>query len=30
MIKIPDVYKVDMKFTSLLPANFNNYIFTYA
>lgn len=29
-IKIPDVYKVSMKFTSLMPANFNNYIFNYA
>ena len=30
MIKIPDVYRVELKFQSLLPANFNNYIFTYA
>lgn len=29
IIKIPDVYHVDMTFTSLLPANFNNYLFTY-
>ena len=30
MIKIPDVYRVSLKFQSLLPANFNNYIFNYA
>ena len=30
LIKIPDVYRVTMKFQSLLPANFNNYIFNYA
>ena len=30
MIKIPDVYRVSMRFQSLLPANFNNYIFAYA
>lgn len=30
LIKIPDVYHVTMKFNSLLPANFNNYLFTYA
>lgn len=30
LIKIPDVYRVQMNFQSLLPANFNNYIFTYA
>ena len=29
-IKIPDVYRVSLKFKSLLPANFNNYIFSYA
>ena len=29
-IKIPDVYRVFLKFKSLLPANFNNYIFSYA
>lgn len=28
LIKIPDVYHVEMTFTSLLPANFNNYLFT--
>lgn len=30
IIKIPDVYRVEMKFQSLLPANFNNFIFAYA
>lgn len=30
LIKIPDVYKVTMKFQSLLPDNFNNYIFNFA
>lgn len=30
IVKIPDVYRVSMKFQSLLPANFNNYIFNYA
>ena len=30
LIKIPDVYRVELKFKSLLPANFNNYIFAYA
>ena len=30
LIKIPDVYRVKMTFQSLLPANFNNYIFAYA
>ena len=30
LIKIPDVYRVELKFQSLLPANFNNYIFAYA
>lgn len=30
LIKIPDVYRVTMNFQSLLPANFNNYIFAYA
>ena len=30
LIKIPDVYRVELKFQSLLPANFNNFIFTYA
>lgn len=30
LIKIPDVYRVQMSFQSLLPANFNNYIFNYA
>ena len=30
LIKIPDVYRVKMKFQSLLPANFNNFIFNYA
>lgn len=30
LVKIPDVYHVQMNFQSLLPANFNNYLFTYA
>ena len=30
LIKIPDVYRVTMQFQSLLPANFNNFLFTYA
>lgn len=30
LIKIPDIYHVVMKFQSLLPANFNNYLYTYA
>lgn len=30
LIKIPDVYHVTLQFQSLLPANFNNYLFTYA
>ena len=30
IIKIPDVYHVELKFQSLLPANFNNFIFMYA
>lgn len=29
-MKIPDVYHVEMSFKSLLPANFNNFIFAYA
>ena len=30
LIKIPDVYHVEMHFQSLLPSNFNNFIFNYA
>lgn len=30
LIKIPDVYRVKLSFQSLLPANFNNFIFNYA
>ena len=30
LIKIPDVYRVELKFKSLLPANFNNFLFSYA
>lgn len=30
LIKVPDIYKVTMKFQSLLPDNFNNYIFNFA
>lgn len=29
-IKVPDVYEVKMSFQSLLPLNFNNYVYTYA
>ena len=29
LIKIPDIYHVEMKFESLLPANFNNLLYTY-
>lgn len=29
-IKIPDIYHVTMTFNSLLPANFNNFIFSYS
>lgn len=29
-IRIPDVYEVTIKFTSLLPNNFNNFLFNYA
>ena len=28
LIKIPDIYKVKLTFSSLLPANFNNYLYT--
>lgn len=30
LIKIPDVYKVTAKFKSLLPANFNNWLYVYS
>ena len=30
LIKIPDVYKVSLKFTSLLPSNFNTFLFNYS
>ena len=30
IIRVPDVYKVELKFTSLLPNNFNNFLFMYA
>lgn len=30
LIRIPDTYEVSMEFTSLLPATFNNYMFTYS
>ena len=30
LIKIPDVYHVEMQFRSLLPANFNNFIYSYS
>ena len=30
LIKIPDVYTVEMTFTSLIPANFNNFMFNYS
>ena len=29
LIKIPDIYRVNMSFKSLLPANFNNFLYTY-
>ena len=29
-IKIPDVYHVDLKFKSILPKNFNTYIYQYS
>lgn len=28
LIKIPDIYKVKLTFNSVLPANFNNYLYT--
>lgn len=30
LIKIPDVYHVDMEFKSLLPDTFNNYLYNYS
>lgn len=30
LIKIPDIYHVEMQFKSLLPANFNNFIYSYS
>lgn len=30
LIKIPDVYTVEMTFKSLIPANFNNWLFSYS
>lgn len=30
MIKIPDVYHVEMSFKSLLPSNFNNFIYAFS
>ena len=30
LVKIPDVYHVEMSFKSLLPANFNNFIFAFS
>lgn len=30
LIKIPDVYEVTMTFNSLMPANFNNYLYTFS
>ena len=30
MVRIPDVYEVSIKFTSLLPNNFNNFLFNYS
>lgn len=29
IVKIPDIFTVEMTFKSLLPANFNNFIFSY-
>lgn len=30
LIKLPDVYHVEMSFKSLLPANFNNFLYAYS
>ena len=30
LVKTPDVYTVEMTFTSLIPANFNNFMFNYS
>ena len=30
IVKIPDVYEVELNFKSILPANFNNFIFQYS
>ena len=30
LVKIPDVYTVEMTFTSLIPENFNNFLFNYS
>ena len=30
LIKIPDIYTVEMTFQSLLPANFNNFLYMYS
>ena len=30
LIKLPDVYHIEMSFKSLLPANFNNFLYAYS
>lgn len=30
LVKIPDVYTVEMTFSSLIPSNFNNFLFNYS
>lgn len=30
LIKIPDVYEVELVFKSMFPSNFNNYLFQFA
>jgi hypothetical protein len=30
LIKIPDVYTVEMTFTSLIPSNFNTFLYNYS
>lgn len=29
MVRIPDIYEITLKFTSLLPNNFNNFLYSY-
>ena len=30
LVKIPDVYEVELTFKSILPANFNNFMYQYS